>query len=247
MSVKKNITPLLLVAGLIATGLHSQNISSFQTQWTGLDDLVSPSFSYENRNIAISISEGGDRDGFSIFTSSCDFLYNSNLSWAYHYVSFEKEANKITFLRRFITPLGMLGYEELVYDLVDWSDGYFHAEHVSENAETFHQVRMFSNYLGIENILPENIGLSQNFPNPFNPSTVISVNVNSPCLGALVIFDMQGREIKTLQTGKFRAGENMFIWNALDANGVPVPAGVYTYTLHLNGRFIESNKMTLLK
>ena len=246
-TLKKNKTSVLIVASLFVAGLHSQSITTFQAQWTGLDDLVSPSFSYENRNIALTISEGGDRDGFSIFTSSCDFLYNDDLDWAFHYVSFDKETNQITFMRRFVTPLGMVGYEELVYDLIDWSDGYFHAEHTSEDAETFHQFRVFSAHLGVENSLPERIQLSQNFPNPFNPLTSISVNVDRQSSGALVIFDMQGREIRTLEKGNFDAGNNTFTWNALDDSGTPVPAGVYTYRLFLNGRIITSNKMTLLK
>ena len=246
-TLKKNKTSVLIVASLFVAGLHSQSITTFQAQWTGLDDLVSPSFSYENRNIALTISEGGDRDGFSIFTSSCDFLYNDDLDWAYHYVSFDKEINQITFMRRFVTPLGMVGYEELVYDLIDWSDGYFHAEHTSEDAETFHQFRVFSAHLGVENSLPERIQLSQNFPNPFNPLTLISVSVSSQSSGALVIYDMQGREIRTLEKGNFDAGNNTFTWNATDNNGARVPSGVYTYCFRLDGRIIASNKMTLLK
>ena len=106
---------------------------------------------------------------------------------------------------------------------------------------------MFSAHLGVENSLPGRIQLSQNFPNPFNPLTFISVNVDRQSSGALVIFDIQGREIKTLEKGNFDAGNNTFTWNGLDDRGTPVPAGIYTYRLFLNGRIITSNKMTLLK
>ena len=44
------------------------------------------------------MSEGGDRDGFHIYTSSCDFLYNEDLDWAYHYFGFDKEYTEVIFL-----------------------------------------------------------------------------------------------------------------------------------------------------
>ena len=95
--------------------VFGQGQSDFLGQWTGQEDLNSEAMNYENRNISIVISEGGIREGFYIFQSSCDFLFNEDLDWAFHYFGFDKENNKIIFLRRFITPVGILGYEELVY------------------------------------------------------------------------------------------------------------------------------------
>ena len=109
---------------LFATA-NGQGLSNFLGHWTGLELLDSPSLTYDNRNISLIVSEGGDRDGFHIYTSSCDFLYNEDLDWAYHYFGFDKEYTQVIFLRRFITPLGVIGYEELVYDLTEWSDESF--------------------------------------------------------------------------------------------------------------------------
>lgn len=248
MGAIKNLRNCTLAAVFaLVSALCAQSLTSFQTQWTGLDDLTSPSFSYQNRNISIMISEGGDRDGHSIYTSSCDFLFNDDLNWAYHYVGFDKESNKITFLRRFMTPLGVLGYEEMVYDLIDWSENYFHAEYISDNSDTYHQMRMFSSQLGVVNLHPEEIHLSQNFPNPFNPSTVIDVSVKKQTTGALIISDINGHEIKILKMGEFLPGNNRFLWNAEDSKGMPVAAGVYFYSLFLNGNFVQSHRMTLIK
>ena len=57
----------------------------------------------------------------------------------------------MTFLRRFITPVGILGYEELSYNLLDWSDNYFVAQYNSQNRETYHQIRMNGSFLNCLN------------------------------------------------------------------------------------------------
>ena len=64
----------------IATTLFGQGQSDFLGQWTGQEDLNSEAINYENRNISVVISEGGIREGFYVFQSSCDFLYNENLN-----------------------------------------------------------------------------------------------------------------------------------------------------------------------
>ena len=63
--------------------LRSQGANGFfrAMDWPGR--FESESISYQNRNISIVISEGGVREGFYVFESSCDFLYNENLEWAY--------------------------------------------------------------------------------------------------------------------------------------------------------------------
>ena len=75
----------------IATMLFGQGQSDFLGQWTGQEDLNSEAINYENRNISVVISEGGIREGFYIFQSSCDFLFNEDLDWAYHYFTFVKD------------------------------------------------------------------------------------------------------------------------------------------------------------
>ena len=105
--------------------MNGQSPGNFSGHWTGLENLDSPSMIYDNRNISIIINEGGDREGYFIFTSSYDFLYNEDLSWSYHYFTFNKATGHITFLRRLITLLGLLGYEELKYEIIDWSTDFF--------------------------------------------------------------------------------------------------------------------------
>jgi hypothetical protein len=83
--------------------------------------------------------------------------------------------------------------------------------------------------------------LSNNYPNPFNPSTKISWQ--SPVCGhqVLKVFDALGREVKILVNEEREAGHHSIDFNASD-----LPSGVYFYQLKA-GDFIQTKKMLLLK
>jgi C1A family cysteine protease len=88
---------------------------------------------------------------------------------------------------------------------------------------------------------------SYNYPNPFNPTTAISYTVPAP--GAevrLVIYDLAGREVRTLVAGAEQGGEHVVVWHGRDEAGRPVGSGVYFYRLVIGGRSIE-RKMVMLK
>lgn len=83
--------------------------------------------------------------------------------------------------------------------------------------------------------------LSQNYPNPFNPTTKIRYQVpeNSPV--KIIIFDMLGREIKTLVSNNVYAGQHDVTFDASS-----LPSGIYIYKL-IAGNFSETKKMMLVK
>ena len=226
---------------------NGQVLDNFSGHWTGLENLDSPSMNYDNRNISIIISEGGDRENYFIYTSSCDFLYNEDLSWSYHYFGLNKNTGQITFLRRFITPLGLLGYEELTYEIIDWSTDFFVAEYISNDGITFHQLRVSINYLDIHEPLPNKVELSKNFPNPFNPSTSLIVTTKNKSEGSLTIYDLMGKEVRRLFDGTFDQGNTKIVWNGLDNQGSQVGGGIYICQILVNGARVKSQKMTLIK
>jgi photosystem II stability/assembly factor-like uncharacterized protein len=88
---------------------------------------------------------------------------------------------------------------------------------------------------------PDAFSLKQNFPNPFNPTTKISFAVKNSTFASLKIFDMNGKEVKTLVDGNISAGTYEINFNASELN-----SGVYFYTLKTN-EFTETKKMTLIK
>lgn len=92
------------------------------------------------------------------------------------------------------------------------------------------------------NQLPVSMGLSQNFPNPYNSSTSISYSLSREADVRIVIFDMLGREVKTLLSRKLTAGEYVISFNAND-----MASGLYFCSMFLEGTLFESKKMILLK
>ena len=64
----------LIISLSLASLLNGQVLDNFSGHWTGLENLDSPSLSYDNRNISIVISEGGDREDYFIYTC---LLYTS--------------------------------------------------------------------------------------------------------------------------------------------------------------------------
>lgn len=106
-------------------------------------------------------------------------------------------------------------------------------------------LRYNSDLVGIQNTntgLPASIELKQNYPNPFNPETVISFSLDKPKNVSLVIYDMLGKEVKTLINGMVKPGEHKIKFDAAE-----IPAGVYFYTLKTGNEFTQTKKMILVK
>jgi len=95
-------------------------------------------------------------------------------------------------------------------------------------------------------VIPMALQLSQNYPNPFNPSTTIQIQLAYPAQVQLNIFDLKGRLIKTLADRHIQAGQQTYVWNAMDQSGSSVGAGVYLCQLQTADQ-IQTIKMILLK
>jgi len=99
---------------------------------------------------------------------------------------------------------------------------------------------------GVENQLPTLLALSQNVPNPFNPSTKISFALPTRGLVDLRVFDVRGALVRTLATGELDAGMHDYMWTGMSDEGVQVPSGVYFYRLRTAEGDI-TRSMTLVK
>jgi hypothetical protein len=246
MKIYPYIKSAVIAVSLTVWGLNAQTLIDFIGDWTGVENLQSPTTSYESKSISIQISQGGDRENYLIYTSSSDFIYDQNLNWAYHYVGIDKLTNQLIFLRRWITPIGTIGFEEFIYDIVEWNYDTFTAEYQSENGETHHEIIVTMSSLKLDEILPDKISLIQNFPNPFNPSTTISVELDKGTNGTLVIYNVNGQVIITLHNGYINSGLTSFQWDGNDQAGLSVSGGTYIYRLLIDG-YTQSQKMVLLK
>lgn len=94
--------------------------------------------------------------------------------------------------------------------------------------------------------LPSTYYLKQNYPNPFNPVTTISYGLPRSSNVKISIFDVTGKEIRTLVNEKQSAGAYNIEWNALNNSGKQVSSGMYIYKMESEG-FQRINKMVLIR
>ncbi len=88
---------------------------------------------------------------------------------------------------------------------------------------------------------PANDDLSNNYPNPFNPSTIIQYSVREKGSVALIVYDVMGKKIATLVDEEKPAGHYSFTFNAGN-----LATGLYFYSLH-TGNSSVTRKMLLVK
>jgi len=103
-------------------------------------------------------------------------------------------------------------------------------------------------YMNIHDLtfLPDKHSLHQNYPNPFNPETIIPYNLPENIFVNITIYDLLGRQVKTLVNQVQNTGFNSIQWNATNDYGEPVSAGIYLYQIQA-GTFYQTRKMALLR
>ena len=94
--------------------------------------------------------------------------------------------------------------------------------------------------------IPTEFSLSQNFPNPFNPTTSISYSLPENSDLSINIYSLTGQKIIELVEGHVKAGIHTVTWNGMNHVGVPVSSGVYIYMLQSDS-FTALKKMILIK
>lgn len=94
--------------------------------------------------------------------------------------------------------------------------------------------------------LIKSLTLHQNFPNPFNPETVILYELPQTSQVEVVIFNLLGERIRTLVNQRQTAGQHRLHWDGRNEFGMPVPSGVYLYRLRA-GEFVQTRKMILMQ
>lgn len=92
--------------------------------------------------------------------------------------------------------------------------------------------------------IPGEFSLLQNYPNPFNPTTTIGFSLTNAGRVSLKVYDVLGREVRTLLDGTKGPGEYHVTFNAAG-----LPSGVYLYRLTVvekNGRCLSSARKLIL-
>jgi len=94
--------------------------------------------------------------------------------------------------------------------------------------------------------IPTQFSLHQNHPNPFNPITTLRYDLPEQANVNIIIYDMLGRQVRTVVNQTQDAGFKSVIWDATNDFGKQVSAGVYIYQIQA-GEFVQTRKMVLLK
>lgn len=146
--------------------------------------------------------------------------------------------------RRVITSQLLTGGPRLMYDDTPPGPGvytYWLADVDLAGRTTFHGpvVVTFST-------VPSTFRLGQSRPNPFNPTATIEYDLPRPEHVVLRVYDLLGREVRTLVNERQPAGFYQVVWDGRDDQSVAVSSGVYFYKMTA-GAFTQSRKMTLVK
>ncbi|MBK9331067.1 MAG: T9SS type A sorting domain-containing protein [Ignavibacteria bacterium] len=89
---------------------------------------------------------------------------------------------------------------------------------------------------------PGDFFLHQNFPNPFNPNTIINYEIGITNFVKLQVYDVLGSNVATIVNEKKNAGSH-----SVEFDGSGIASGIYFYSLFTDGKIIETKRMTLLK
>ncbi len=139
------------------------------------------------------------------------------------------------------------GYQECLEDelpippeLRDIGDAYI----------TFGRVMVFTgDNVSIANanaLIPNQFKVYDAYPNPFNPVTTLRYQLPEANMVTVTIYDMVGREVKTLLNQQQTTGLHGIQWNGTNNLGNTVSAGIYLYQVQ-SGPYNQINKMILLK
>jgi len=99
----------------------------------------------------------------------------------------------------------------------------------------------------VQQIVPTEFILGKNFPNPFNPSTSIPVTIPEAADISLKVYDILGKEIRTLYEGAAEPGRHYYRWDGTSYDGRAVSAGIYLYKLSIVNGPAQLGKMVLVK
>ena len=97
-----------------------------------------------------------------------------------------------------------------------------------------------------DSMLPQSFALEQNFPNPFNGSTMIHFALPANEEVELAVYNLMGQKVATLVEGAREAGIYTIHWDGRDVSGRALATGVYLYRLQA-GAQTETRKLLLLR
>jgi hypothetical protein len=156
---------------------------------------------------------------------------------------FNQSISQITISGK-ITDPNLIPVENALVEIFDQHDTLNIYSSTTDAAGNF----LISNITDIEttiNTLPNDYLIIRNYPNPFNPSTIIYFELPASENIEIKIFDILGREVRTLLNGFHKAGADQIYWDGKGNYNQTVAAGVYLCQIKMKDQF-KVHKMVLL-
>ena len=146
---------------------------------------------------------------------------------------------------------GSLAFSTFPLNAIVSADGRLLYSEIAFDLETLDQIIESNTTLAVSvnddpANLPDEIRVHNAYPNPFNPSTTISFDLNVRSTLKLKIYDQIGREVITLFNGTLEPGTYSYIWDGKNRNGKRVSSGIYISQLQTGDQHMIQ-KLTLLK
>jgi len=215
--------------------------SSFALQ--SVTSLIMSSSELSTGTISFSWGESSDVDGDTVM-----YHFTGTLSVGTHSEQYDTTVTD--------TNYSLISYQSL-YDLmfslntmtaaVEWDVSADDGQVIVASSNGPLTLTIDGSSLGIEDeAIPDVFALHQNYPNPFNPVTTLHYDLPENSFVNITIYDMLGRQIRTLVNQRQEAGFKTAQWNATNNSGKPMSAGVYLYQIQA-GEFVQTKKMVLLK
>jgi len=134
---------------------------------------------------------------------------------------------------------------------VEATDGLYITKSTPPNADPnsrdgYHLYLNKTGILAADGPLPTEFAMTQNFPNPFNPTTTISYSLPKSSPVTLMVYDLLGTPVRTLVNKSMDAGTYSVTWDATNDLGQQMPSGNYIFKI-VAGSFSQTRKMTLMK
>ncbi len=207
----------------------------------------------ESGNLEWSSRYNGDVNGIdggnSVAVDTSGYVYVGGYS--------DKGDVKVTYLILKIDQTGNLFWsdryfvtvepEDFIYSTVIDNESNVYVTGISLSDTTDYDIATikYSNSVGIVSepmLIPNSVELFQNFPNPFNPSTMFRYEMNSASYISIVISDVTGRQIASIVNARQNPGSH-----EVEFASEGLPSGIYFYTLFSDGIAVSTKSMVLLK
>jgi hypothetical protein len=127
----------------------------------------------------------------------------------------------------------------LVVEAAGNGDVTFTNVQVGDQSKGMRKLNAFGAVTGTSN----GVSLSQNIPNPFSPNGATTIGYSTPADGKVLVrvFDVLGREVRTLVSADLKAGSYQVEWDGRDAQGNEVESGMYYYRIESAGQSLTKS------